>query len=227
MKTSQPVYGRAAPIDGQAALTTATAALLELDRARIAPLLEETGTPSLRLRAPGFAGLATIVVGQQVSTASADAIYGRLVASVAPLTADSMLTTDDAVLKAVGLSTAKIRTMRAIATAIVEGALDFDALATLPAEDAHRLLVGIKGIGPWTADVFLLFCLGHPDALPAGDIALQEGAKLAFGLLQRPTAAELVTLAEPWRPYRGVAAHLLWALYRKRRHGRSGIVLST
>lgn len=222
-----PVYGRAAPIHGPTALAAATAALLALDPVRIGPLLAVTGPPPLRLREPGFAGLAMIVVGQQVSTASAEAIYNRLVAAVAPLTAAAFLATDEATLKAVGLSMPKVRALHAIAQAILGGTLDFGVLATLSAEEAHRTLVGIKGIGPWTADVFLLFCLGHPDALPAGDVALQEGARLAFGLPTRPTPVELVALAESWRPYRGVAARLLWTLYRLRRKGQGGITLDS
>ena len=84
----------------------------------------------------------------------------------------------------------------------------------MPADEAHALLTALKGIGPWTADIYLLFCLGHPDAFPAGDLALQEAARIAFGLEARPGAKELIALAERWRPWRGVAAKVLWAYYR-------------
>src|SRR5208337_1998757 len=103
--------------------------------------------------------------------------------------------------------------------------LDLAGLAALEAEVAHDALVAVKGIGPWTADIFLLFCLGHPDAFPAGDLALQEAAKLALALEARPNAAELEEIAERWRPWRGVAARLLWAYYRAVKT-RSGMVLA-
>jgi DNA-3-methyladenine glycosylase II len=94
-------------------------------------------------------------------------------------------------------------------------------LAELPADDAHAALTAVHGIGPWTADIYLLTCLGHADAWPAGDLALQEAARLAFALDARPAAKALVALAEPWRPWRGVAARVLWTYYRavKRRDG--------
>jgi DNA-3-methyladenine glycosylase II len=106
-----------------------------------------------------------------------------------------------------------MRTLRAIAAAIDAGTLDLSALAGLDAEAAHARLTAIKGIGPWTADVFLLFCLGHADAWPAGDLALQEAVRLALDLPARPNARELAAIGERWRPLRGVAAHCLWAYY--------------
>ncbi len=171
------------------------------------------GPPRLRRRDPGFAGLAWTIVGQQVSTASAAAIYGRLEARLGRVDAASLARASDEALKGCGLSAGKLRTLRAVATACVDGALDFAALAAAEAEVAHAALVAIHGIGPWTADVFLLFCLGHADAWPAGDLALQEAVRLALALPARPSARELVALAERWRPHRGVAAHCLWAYY--------------
>ena len=120
----------------------------------------------------------------------------------------------DAALRAPGLSAAKIRTLRAIAAAIDDGSLPIASLAALPADEAHALLTAVKGIGPWTADVYLLFCLGHPDAFPAGDLALQEAARVAYDLAARPSVKEFIALAEGWRPWRGVAAKVLWAYYR-------------
>ncbi len=117
-------------------------------------------------------------------------------------------------MRACGLSNAKVRALHALAHAIVEGGLDLKGLADLDAEDAHKALVAVKGIGPWTADIFLLFCLGHPDAFPAGDVALQEAAKVALNLKRRPDATRLERIAERWRPLRGVAARMLWAYYR-------------
>ena len=122
-----------------------------------------------------------------------------------------------------GLSGPKIKALKAISAAIAKGAIDLEALAGMEADEAHAALTALHGIGPWTADIYLLFCLGHADAWPAGDLALQEAARLAFGLKRRPTGKEMVKLAEEWRPWRGVAAHMLWNYYRaiKRRDLRS------
>ncbi len=169
--------------------------------------------PPLRKRPPGFEGLAGIVVAQQLSTASAGAIWGRLQAALGTVTAERLAGADDAVLRAAGLSAPKIRTLRGVAGAVAAGDLPLDALHALPADEAHRLMVAVRGIGPWTADVYLLFCLGHPDAFPAGDLAVQEAVRLADGLDARPGPAELTRRAEIWRPWRGVAAKVLWAYY--------------
>ncbi len=120
-----------------------------------------------------------------------------------------------------GLSSPKIRALKEIARAIIRGELALATLGELAAEDAHAALTAVHGIGPWTADIYLLSCLGHADAWPAGDLALQEAARLAFGLPARPTAKEMVPLAEPWRPWRSVAARVLWAYYRAVK-GREG-----
>jgi DNA-3-methyladenine glycosylase II len=168
----------------------------------------------LRRRAGGFAGLMAIVMSQQLSTASAAAIWGRLSAAFDPFDPAMVRRARSDKLKRIGLSAPKIRTLKAVAKAVVDGTLDFDALGALPADEAHSRLTAVHGIGPWTADIYLLFCLGHTDAWPAGDLALQEGARIAFALKTRPTAKEMVPLAEPWRPWRGVAARLLWAYYR-------------
>jgi DNA-3-methyladenine glycosylase II len=121
----------------------------------------------------------------------------------------------------VGLSNAKIKTLKAIAKAIDSGEIDLNALAGMPADAAHATLIALHGIGPWTADVYLLACIGHADAWPAGDIALQEAARIAFALPGRPTTKAMGPLADLWRPYRAVAARLLWAFYRvaKQREG--------
>jgi DNA-3-methyladenine glycosylase II len=119
------------------------------------------------------------------------------------------------------LSAAKIKTLKAIARAIESKAIDLARLAEIPADDAHALLTQLHGIGPWTADLYLLACLGHADAWHAGDLALQEAARLAFGLPKRPTTKEMGPLADKWRPWRAVAARLLWSYYRvmKKREG--------
>jgi DNA-3-methyladenine glycosylase II len=208
-------------VDCEEALTEASAALLALDPETIGRLIEIGGPPPLRRREPGFAGLAAIIVSQQVSVASANAIFGRLEAALHPLSAETALAATEEGLRGCGLSGPKIRALTAAAEAVAARGLDLAALAHMPAPDAHRALVAVKGIGPWTADIFLLFCLGHPDAFPAGDLALQEAARLALDLKTRPDARKLERIAERWRPYRAIAARMLWAYYRvaKRRAG--------
>ncbi len=179
----------------------------------MARVIGEGARPKLRKRAPGFEGLASIIVSQQVSTASAKAIWGRVKARYPALAPSDIAAADDEALRACGLSAPKMRTLRAIAAALLAGDLPLDRLHALPADEAHAALVTVKGIGPWTADIYLLFCLGHPDAFAAGDLALQEGARLAYGLPERPKPDALLALAEAWRPWRGVAAKVLWAHY--------------
>ena len=207
-------------IHTEADLDVAIASLIEADD-RFNQAFSLAGRPPLRKRADGFAGLASIVVSQQLSTASAKAILGRLEAALDPLDHTAVLRARAAKLARAGLSAPKIRTLKAIAKAIDRGGLDLPALAEMPADDAHRTLTAVHGIGPWTADIYLLFCLGHADAWPAGDLALQEAARLLFKLKARPTAKEMQPLAEPWRPWRGAAACMLWTYYRaaKQRDG--------
>lgn len=218
-------YHAGSPIDDEGRLRAATEALRRKDPDLVATLLAVGGPPPLRRRDPGFAGLASIIVSQQVSVASARAIFNRLEARVAPLEARLLAATPDDDLRACGLSAGKIRTLRAAAEAVETGTLDLAGLTALEAGEAHAALVGLKGVGPWTADIFLLFCLGHPDAFPAGDLALQEAAKLALRLKVRPDAAQLERIAERWRPWRGVAARMLWAYYRGVK-ARSGMALA-
>jgi len=170
------------------------------------------GHPPLRRRPAGFEGLARIVVGQQVSVASAEAIWGRTVLAVQPFEPQALLALKDRKLVAAGLSGGKIRTLRAVATAAANG-LDLTRLDHLADEEVHAALTAVSGIGPWTADVFLLFCLGRADAWAAGDLALQIAAKEAFGLDELPDKVAMLELAERWRPWRGVAARLLWSYY--------------
>jgi DNA-3-methyladenine glycosylase II len=181
---------------------------------RFAAVLALCGSPPLRRRADGFMGLAWIVTGQQLSTASANAIWSRVSAAYDPFDHIAILRARAPKLGRLGLSAAKIRTLKALAKAVDAGTLDFTALAALSADAAHAALVAHHGIGPWTADLYLLSCLGHADAWPAGDLALQEAARIAFSLDARPTTKEMGLLAEPWRPWRAVAARLLWNYYR-------------
>jgi DNA-3-methyladenine glycosylase II len=207
-------------INTEADLDAGIVALIATDP-RWSAVFARTGRPPLRRREGGFAGLAQIIVSQQVSVASAAAIHGRLVAIADPFDHIAVLRARKDRLLRVGLSNAKIKTLKAIAKAIDKREIDLNALADLPADAAHATLVALHGIGPWTADVYLLACIGHADAWPAGDIALQEAARLAFDLPKRPTTREMGPLADRWRPYRAVAARLLWAYYRvaKQREG--------
>ena len=173
--------------------------------------------PALRRREPGFAGLARIVVGQQLSTASANAIWNRMSGAFDPFHHDSIRRATAARLGKLGLSAAKIKTLKLLAREIQAKRLNLDALSDLDADEAHKILTKLHGVGPWTADVYLLFCLGHADAWPAGDLALQDGVRLGLALASRPKTKEMNALAEVWRPLRGAAAHLWWAYYRAAR----------
>ncbi len=188
---------------------------------RLKPILERTGMPALRQRQPGYEGLAAIVCGQQLSTASAAAIWGRLTTAFDPFHHDAIGKARADRLGRLGLSAAKITTLKLLAREITAGRLNLDVLAEEDADAAHATLVRHHGIGPWTADVYLLFCLGHGDAWPAGDIAIQEAIKVGLGLTARPTPKKMIPLGEPWRPLRGAAAHLWWAYYKvmKKREG--------
>ena len=197
--------------------------LLVLDP-RLQLVAKRAGPLPLRRRPADLKGLAHIIVGQQVSVASASAIFGRLEALVDPFEADVIHALEDADLAGAGLSKPKIRTLRAVSGAISEG-LDLSALALSPAEDAHASLRAIHGIGPWTADIFLLFCAGHPDVFPTGDIALQNAVRDAFALKERPAPKALAAIAQVWSPWRGIAARLFWAYYKVMREGRETLPL--
>jgi DNA-3-methyladenine glycosylase II len=207
-------------IHSDADLQSRMTALLVQDP-RLAPVLAKAGMPSLRRRPAGFPGLCAIICSQQLSTASAGAIWGRLSAAFDPFHHETVRRARADKLARLGLSKPKIKSVKAIGAALARGDIDLEAVGQMEADEAHNALTALHGIGPWTADIYLLFCLGHADAWPAGDLALQESARIAFGLKRRPTTKEMIKLAEPWRPYRGVAAHLLWAYYHvvKRRDG--------
>jgi DNA-3-methyladenine glycosylase II len=207
-------------IHTQADLETAVGLLIKQDP-RWEPVFAKTGMPGLRRREAGYAGLCAIVCGQQLSTASAAAIWGRVAAAFDPFHHDTLRRSRADRLMRLGLSRPKIRTLKAVSLAIASGDIDLEAVGRMEADQAHAALTALHGIGPWTADIYLLFCLGNADAWPAGDLALQEAARIAFGLKKRPDAKAMAKLAEQWRPWRGVAAHLLWAYYHvvKRREG--------
>ena len=186
-------------LSSQSDLEDAIHALLKQDK-RLKPIFELTGMPALRQREPGFAGLAHIVCGQQLSTASAAAIWGRISSAFDPFDHHAIRKARADRLGRLGLSAAKIKTLKLLARELTEERLNLDVLANEDADAAHNTLTALHGIGPWTADVYLLFCLGHGDAWPAGDLAVQEAVKIGLRLKTRPTAKEMAPLAEPWRP---------------------------
>src|SRR5499425_422688 len=204
-------------------LDAALAALTSAD-ARFAALLTRGGRPPLRRRPDGFAGLAATVVSQQLSTASAGAIWGRLAAAFDPFEPQVIMRARAPKLARLGLSAPKIRALKEIARAVASERLALTSLAAIEAEAAHAALTAVHGIGPWTADIYLLSCLGHADAWPAGDLALQEAARLAFALPARPTTKEMGPLADGWRPLRAIAARLLWTYYRAVK-SREGVLI--
>ncbi len=193
-------------------LQAGLANLVEADP-RLQPVAEKAGAFSLRRREGGYAGLCAIVCGQQLSTASAAAIRARLFAAFMPFGHEAVRAARTDRLKRLGLSAAKIKSIKEIGKAVAKGHIDLNAVGNMDADMAHAALTALHGVGPWTADIYLLFCLGHADAFPSGDLAVQEAARIALRLNKRPDAKQLTKIAEAWRPWRGVAAHLLWAYY--------------
>jgi DNA-3-methyladenine glycosylase II len=170
--------------------------------------------PPLVCRPPGFQALLRIILDQQVSVAAADAMWGRLCGRIDPVTPDTLLTLDDDTLRACGFSRQKAGYARGLAADIVEGCLDITAIDSMDDDAVLDTLVRIKGIGRWSAEIYLLLVLGRPDVWPADDLALAVGAQRLFDLPTRPTRAELTAQADPWRPHRSTAARLIWQYYR-------------
>jgi DNA-3-methyladenine glycosylase II len=175
----------------------------------------------LRWLDPGFKGLVWVITGQQISVAAGRAIFNRLEQTAGEVTPQALEALPDDALRAAGFSAGKIKTLRGVQQAALLGALDFDRLDNAPAAEAVATLCGLRGIGPWTAEVYLLFAAGHSDIFPAGDLALQEAARRAFDLDTRPREREFRALAEAWSPLRSAAARLLWAYYRALKGGSS------
>ena len=198
-------------------------ALVQVDP-RLAAVWEEAGTPAPRINPPGFAGIAKVVCGQQLSVASAAAIWGRFELLPGALEPSSYLKLDETTVRSVGFSGGKFRTLRVIAEAMVAGELDFTHLETLKAEDAVAYLVAHKGIGPWTAEVYLMFCAQHPDVFPAGDLALLKAVQSGLELEARPSIKQMVDIARDWTPHRSAAALLFWRLFAVQKQ-RQGIVI--
>jgi len=187
---------------------------------RLEAVRATAGEVPLRRSEPGFVSLASIIVSQQVSRASADAIFARLTRLADPLTPETLLAADDALFREAGLSRPKQRALLSASQAVLDG-LDLAGLCALDAEEAIARMTAVPGIGRWTAEVYLLSAAGHPDVFPARDVALQSAVGHALGLNPRPGEKALIGIAESWAPWRGVASRLFWAYYRQIK-GREG-----
>jgi DNA-3-methyladenine glycosylase II len=188
--------------------------LTQADR-DLARVIDEIGPPPPRGEPPGFAALLGIIVSQQVSNGAAQAIWARLEAALdGEPTPKRLWALDEEVLRAAGLSRQKVIYARGLADEILSGRLDLAAVARLPDDDVIAALTQVKGIGRWSAEIYLLFALNRPDVMPANDLALVLSAQRLKRLRVRPSPERLLRLAEPWRPWRSVAARLLWHYYR-------------
>ncbi|MCP4330249.1 MAG: DNA-3-methyladenine glycosylase 2 family protein [Alphaproteobacteria bacterium] len=179
----------------------------------IARALTAAGRPALRRAEMGFPALLRTIVGQQVSTHAARAIWGRVEGGCQPMSAEKFARLRTTTLRKMGLSRQKIEYSRALARHVASGALDLDGLAQLEEEEAIDRLIEVKGIGRWSAEIYLLFALGRADVWPIDDLALAKAVIHMKGLKGTPKRAKLVAVAEPWRPWRGAAAHLMWHYY--------------
>jgi len=179
---------------------------------RLRPVVAAAGPLPLRLAEPGFAGMTFIIVSQMISKASAAAIWHRISAA-APVTAHAWLAHDPDTIGSFGLSRAKIATIANLAEAVEQHGLDLEAICRIDPAAAMSQLTSLPGIGPWTAEVYLMFCGGHADVFPAGDVALQASLVRAFALPQRPGARATAAMAAAWVPWRSVAARLFWSYY--------------
>lgn len=210
-------------LDSVAAVAAHIEALVGIDP-RLGPVRDFAGEVQPRITEPGFVGIAKVITGQQLSVASARAIWSRFELLAGALDPVTYLSLSEEAVRATGFSGGKFRTVRAIAEAMVAGTLDFDHLETLPVEEAVAYLVAHKGIGPWTAEVYLMFCAGHPDVFPAGDLALLKAVQHGLGLDARPAIKEMIGIAAPWTPHRSAAALLFWRYFAVMRD-REGIAL--
>lgn len=188
-------------------------ALIDQDLAKI---LADHGTPPLWAREPGFVTLLRIILEQQVSLISAEAMYRRLITNIEPITPATVISAGAPYLRSFGITRQKASYFINVAEAIQSGELDLAELDRLSDESAIEKLTSVKGIGPWTAKIYLLMALCRPDVWPVGDIALATAYKDMKGLQTRPTQPELSFFAEAWRPYRATAARMLWHYYLSR-----------
>jgi DNA-3-methyladenine glycosylase II len=193
-------------------LTRSLAALAKHD-ADVAEWLERIGKPAPRIRTPGFEGFLRAIVSQQVSIAAASGIWRRLEAGLGEVSAERLLALDADALRSFGLSRQKALYARGLAQAVVSGDLDFDVLHKSSDEDAIAAITRLKGLGRWSAEIYLLFALQRTDIWPANDLALQEAMRVLKNLRARPDEKKLRKLGESWRPHRSAGALFLWHVY--------------
>lgn len=190
--------------------------LLVAQDADLAQVVTRFGHPPLWARPTGFPTLVYIILEQQVSLASAKAAFDRLLLATNPLTPLNFLGLSDEQLRLIGFSRQKTRYCRLLAQAVLDGKIDFNLLDTSPDEQVYAALTSLTGIGAWTANIYLLMALCRPDVWPAGDLALQIAVQQVKGLPTRPTVAQMDALGDCWRPFRSVAARILWHHYLSR-----------
>lgn len=181
---------------------------------RFKAVSERHGLPPMRLVDPGMASLLRIVTDQLISLQAGAAIWRRIETVLGHISAEAIAARSVDDLKAMGLSTAKARTFLAVAATTLEGRIDPGRLDGMDDGQVIAALTVLPGIGPWTAEIYLLTAMGRVDAWPGGDLALQVGAASLLGLPRRPSTRDMHNLAEAWRPYRAIAARLLWCHYR-------------
>jgi DNA-3-methyladenine glycosylase II len=212
-----PSAGWAALAGSEAEFERARRALMRRD-ARLAPLIKKTGRcrlPDGRTRHP-FAALVRAILSQQLSGKAADTIHGRMVAALGGpdcLTAERLLAADPVALRAAGVSGPKIKYLRDLAERVVDGRLDLHALDVQSDEEVITALTAVKGMGRWTAEMFLMFRLNRPDIFPLDDLGIVKGVQKLFGMKRRPKPSTMTRLAEPWRPYRSIAAWYIWRIH--------------
>lgn len=193
------------------------AEMLAEEDEHLARLIDRWGLPEFWHRDPGFQTLVLLILEQQVSLESGAAMYRRLAGLVGNVSAESVLSAGDETLRSIGVTRQKSGYLLELASRVVEGTIDLEAMENFGVEQARATLVGIKGIGPWTADAYLLSASRRPDMWPVGDRALQVGTGAVLGMTSVPDEDELEILAEPWRPVRAVAARLIWHAYLSER----------
>ncbi|MEO7223165.1 MAG: DNA-3-methyladenine glycosylase 2 family protein [Devosia sp.] len=215
---------KAERLDSSEALQRQLRALLRRNP-ELRPVARQAGAFEIRLTPAGFSGLARVICGQQLSVASARAIWGRFAALPGALDPASYLALSEAEVRATGFSAGKYRTVRVIAEAIASGDLDLSLVETMSGGDATIYLTAHKGIGPWTAEIYLMFCTGHPDIFPVGDLALRNAVGHALGMKTSPTEKDLSARAAAWAPYRHAAALLFWKYYAAVMRKTSGTAL--
>lgn len=187
--------------------------VLASEHPELGSIYEKYGTPPLWDRPTGFATLLQIILEQQVSLASAKACFDKLAANLGDVSPESLLTLGDAELRTVGFSRQKTVYARHLAGALLEKRIDLDSLRSLPDAEVKAELIKLKGVGEWTSDIYLLMAMLRPDVMPKGDIALHEAFRKLTGADKRPGSDEFVAMAEKWKPFRSVAARLLWHYY--------------